>query len=460
MSLYGTLVKQEADYSALLDEKLPGIEKMVENGKLQEAIEILLQMEKQARIAADTHSTSRLLVSIVKFCYQQKDFAALNENLHLLSKRRSQLKLAVTKMVQEACTYIDEISDMEQKLKLIDTLRTVTSGKIYVEIERARLTRKLAAIKENQNLIEEAASIMQELQVETYGSMEKREKIDFLLEQMRMCLLRGDFIRTQIISRKISIRAFNDAQFHDLKLKFYELMIKLDLHEHSYFAVCQHFKQIYDTPRIKSDDALMKEAMKNVVIYLMLAPYGKDQQQMLHTVYADKNLAELPKYAELVKLLRTDEVINWRTLVTNFEQTLRVVDPATPAVKATACPATDAFDAKTEEGVKRWADFKTRIVEHNMRVMAKYYTRIRTKRMAELLDLTEEETESFLSTLVINKTITGKIDRLTGVVTFEQEKNPNDILNEWSNNLSELMSSINKTTHLINKEEMIHAVKA
>jgi 26S proteasome regulatory subunit N5 len=72
MSLYGTLVKQEADYSALLDEKLPGIEKMVENGKLQEAIEILLQMEKQARIAADTHSTSRLLVSIVKFCYQQK----------------------------------------------------------------------------------------------------------------------------------------------------------------------------------------------------------------------------------------------------------------------------------------------------------------------------------------------------------------------------------------------------
>jgi 26S proteasome regulatory subunit N5 len=50
--------------------------------------------------------------------------------------------------------------------------------------------------------------------VETYGSMEKREKIDFLLEQMRICLLKKDFIRTQIISRKISIRSFEDASYH------------------------------------------------------------------------------------------------------------------------------------------------------------------------------------------------------------------------------------------------------
>ena len=117
-------------------------------------------------------------------------------------------------MVQEACIYVDQIDNMEEKLKLIDTLRTVTSGKIYVEIERARLTKKVAGIKEAQGNIEEAANIMQELQVETYGSMEKREKIDFLLEQMRLCLLKGDFIRTQIISRKISTKAFDDEQFH------------------------------------------------------------------------------------------------------------------------------------------------------------------------------------------------------------------------------------------------------
>jgi 26S proteasome regulatory subunit N5 len=154
--------------------------------------------------------------------------------------------------------------------------------------------------------------------------------------------------------------------------------------------------------------------------------------------------------SELVKLIKTDEVINWRSLIEHFEQDLKVGD--------STLPATDAF--KNDEGVKRWSDFKTRIVEHNMRVMAKYYTRIYTKRMAHLLDLTEDETEEFLSNLVTNKTIHGKIDRLAGIVTFEHAKGINEILNDWSHNLGTLMNSINKTTHLINKEEMIHAVKA
>lgn len=152
----------------------------------------------------------------------------------------------------------------------------------------------------------------------------------------------------------------------------------------------------------------------------------------------------------MVKLLKTDEVINWRSLIEHFEQDLKVGD--------SSYPATDAF--KSDAGVKRWSDFKTRIVEHNMRVMAKYYTRIYTKRMASLLDLTEAETEEFLSNLVTNKTISGKIDRLAGIVTFEHQKDINEVLNDWSFNLNTLMNSINKTTHLINKEEMVHAVKA
>jgi 26S proteasome regulatory subunit N5 len=48
---------------------------------------------------------------------------------------------------------------------LIDTLRTVTAGKIYVENERARLTRTLAEIREGEGNITEAASVLQELQV-------------------------------------------------------------------------------------------------------------------------------------------------------------------------------------------------------------------------------------------------------------------------------------------------------
>ena len=37
---------------------------------------------------------------------------------------------SVTKMIQEACTYVEKTPNLETKLKLIDTLRTVTAGKV------------------------------------------------------------------------------------------------------------------------------------------------------------------------------------------------------------------------------------------------------------------------------------------------------------------------------------------
>ena len=115
-------------------------------------------------------------------------------------------------MIQEAMTYVDQTPDMKTKLELIDTLRTVTDGKIYVEIERARLTRMLAKIKEDQGDIAGAAEVLQEVQVETFGSMDRREKVDFILEQMRLCLAKKDYVRTQIISRKISSKFFDSNE--------------------------------------------------------------------------------------------------------------------------------------------------------------------------------------------------------------------------------------------------------
>lgn len=93
-------------------------------------------------------------------CFEAKKWDLINEHIILLTKKRGQLKQAsvpefhklvlhhlhqvqddpfispsclpqaVTKMVQEACTYVDKTPNMETKLKLIDTLRTVTAGKV------------------------------------------------------------------------------------------------------------------------------------------------------------------------------------------------------------------------------------------------------------------------------------------------------------------------------------------
>lgn len=59
---------------------------------MAEAVETLLSLEKQTRTAADMHSTAKILVAIVKICFEAKDYTALNENIILLTKRRGQLK--------------------------------------------------------------------------------------------------------------------------------------------------------------------------------------------------------------------------------------------------------------------------------------------------------------------------------------------------------------------------------
>ncbi|XP_077979874.1 26S proteasome non-ATPase regulatory subunit 12-like [Glandiceps talaboti] len=445
----GRLQKMEVDYSDTVAKRIPECEKLAKDGKLTEALESLMSLEKQTRTAADAHSTGKILVAIVKLCYEQKDWNALNEHLMLLTKKRSQLKLAVQKMVQQAFEYVDETPDMETKLKVIDTLRTITAGKIYVEIERARLTMKLAKIKEDQGEIGDAAKILHELQVETFGSMEKKEKVEFILEQMRLCMANKDYIRTQIISKKISTRFFesSDENVQELKLKNYKLMIELDQHEGSYLQICKHYRAVYDTPIIKENKEKWQEALKCVILYILLSPYDNEQSDLMHRIAEDKKLEEIPIYRNILKCFTTSELMRWQQVCAIYERELKT--------GSTANPATDVFP-DDDNGKKRWDDFRIRVVEHNIRVMAKYYTRISTKRMAELLELTESETEEFLSNLVVNKTVYARVDRLEGIITFSQHKDPNDILNDWSQNLNQLMQLVNKTTHLINKEEMVH----
>lgn len=222
----GRIVKMEVDYTGSCDEKIPLLKESAKDpNKFHQSIDGLLQLEKQTRLGADMVSCSRVLIAIVQICFEARNWNALNEYIALLVKRRSQLKQAVVKMVQECVTYVDQTPDKETKLKLIDTLRTVTEGKIYVEVERARLTQILAKIKEEDGDIAGASTIMEELQVETYGTMEKREKVELILEQMRLCLAKQDFVRAQIIAKKISIKFFDDAGQEDLKFKYYGIMV-------------------------------------------------------------------------------------------------------------------------------------------------------------------------------------------------------------------------------------------
>merc|ERR1712187_1106652 len=135
--------------------------------------------------------------------------------------------------------------------ELINTLNEVTEGKIFVEVEKARLTKMLATMKEDEGNTEEAANLLQEVQVEAFGAMEAREKTEYILNQMRLVLLKKDFVRTQIISKKLNPKLLEKEEFQDLKVMFYEYMIKYWLHEEKYLDVCKCDRAIFHAKSVK-----------------------------------------------------------------------------------------------------------------------------------------------------------------------------------------------------------------
>jgi 26S proteasome regulatory subunit N5 len=157
------------------------------------------------------------------------------------------------------------------------------------------VTRTLVQIKESKGNIVEAADLLQELQVETYGSMDKREKTDFILEQIRLCMAKKDYTKAQIVSKKISSKFFDDPAYQDLKVRFYKLMIEHSLHSNDYLKTCKNYRALYDTPLIK-DSEEWKEILSNIVVFCILAPFDIEQFDLIHRVKQDPLLSKLPVF--------------------------------------------------------------------------------------------------------------------------------------------------------------------
>jgi 26S proteasome regulatory subunit N5 len=457
----GDLVRMEKDYSSLVDKQLPLAIAAADKGDMDTAMEILGGLERKTRNAADTHSLTRVLVTAVDILFKAKAWDLLDENLQALAKRRGQIKQSIARMVQACCAQLELLKDDDPvTARLIETLRQVTTGKIYVEVERARLSHRLSLIKEAQGDTAEAAKIMLDLQIETFGAMDKEEKVRLLLEQMRLSLLRRDFVRAQIVAKKINPSVFADTTLAKLKAKYYKYMVEIDSNDQNYLAVSRHHKALgeigevgqladkgKDVEKVNKDKQKKLHHLRSAVLYLLLAPHSVEQNDQMERMAAEADIDQIPTYQSLIKLFKNPEIIRWRRLKETYETELRL--------GTTNSPPTELFP-KTDTGEKRWETLARRVVEHNIRVISKYYTRITLKRMSQLLEQSTTKTEQALTELVSSGEVDARINRLDGTVSFSRTKDIEEKLDDWCDTVDELMRNIQKTTHLINTEYMVH----
>ncbi|TDL28216.1 26S proteasome non-ATPase regulatory subunit 12 [Rickenella mellea] len=453
--------KQERDFTPEVDALVPEATSLAKSGKLQEGVDKLFALEKQTRNASDLKSTTTLSKLILDLSYDARDYSLLNSSLSLLSKKHGQLKGAVQAIVEQSMGWLDEIRQrdgVDKWLELIETLRQVTEGKIFLETPRARVTLALSHYHESQaNLpsatpedrkksLETASELLSDLQVETYSSMERREKTEFILEQMRLLVLvakgkdsemgkggkdtlgggEADWIKVRVSGRKVNEGFLKETGNEDLKLKFYDLMIEYALHGSEYLDAAQYYHKIWETPSVKEDESKGRDALEHVVYYVVLAPHDNAQSDMLHRVFQYPALAKLELQYNLVKCFTTRELMRWPGIEGIYGPTLR---------------ATEVFGPAHE---KHWEDLHTRAIEHNIRVVAQYYTRITLKRLTSLLDLTPQQTEETLARLVVSGTVWARIDRPSGIVNFRNKRSAEDVMNDWSSDMQRLLGFVEK----------------
>jgi len=293
-------------------------------------------------------------------------------------------------------------------------------------------------MKEKDGDIAGAAEIMQEISVETIGSMEAREKLDFILEQVRLCLARKDYIRAEIISKKVTDKQLNKEDLQDLKLKHFKLMIELYENRDAYLDISKSYQSIYNTKIVQDDEKQWSNALTRAVIFLSLSPFDYDVSEMLERFKVDPHMEQLTEFHFLLTALTTQELVSW------------------PLSKEAELKSHPEFQVEKKE--QRWTDLHKRIVQHNIRVISKYYTNIRAERLAQLLQLDAERTEEYLSEMVSSSQLKAKIDRCVGTVAFSQKRSPALVLNDWATDISSMLQLVDKTCHLINKENMMYGL--
>ena len=347
------------------------------------------------------------------------------------------------------------------------------------------MTRILSDIKKEQGDIKSAAEILCELQVETFGSMTRREKTEFILQQVALCIDNDDWTQAGILARKISTRYFRRTptktpeqlekekkereeaekkrsaddppveqpdDVTDLKLRYYEQQITLAKHDDAYLEVAKHYRQVLDTESVESNSTQLHAVLQRIIWFILLAPYDNEQSDLLHRINLDTRNDQVPKDAALLKQFTITELMRWPMVESQFGTHLCSTD-------VFASKTNEADSAKDEKAFSRYEALRHRVIEHNVRVIAKYYTRITFPRLTELLDLSEDETEKYISDLVTKKTVYARIDRPARVVSFEVKRGPDEVLDEWGGSMKGLLGLLERVGHLIQREEMMARIQ-
>lgn len=414
---------------------------------LHDALTILTAHEKQCRIKNDAESIVSTSLKILQICRECKNENILIDTINYLANRRNQKPKVITAIVQRVVKWLlgsekekyilintKLIGEIKYSKKLVVVLRDIAFGNISLEHEMAKLSRILAFIKENEGDTSGASDTLKAINVESYGSLSKREKTNFLLEHLRLTIDNSDYVQTAIVSSKIAYNTISKVGMEEEKVLYFSLMTKYHGHFNDAFELAKDYYEIFHTCNLLKKQYQWKQALQNTVFFLTLSPYSIDQQSMIKSLSLDPLVHKIVTCRNIIKIFTRREIVNNGIFYYESFETLNSILKGGMNIS------------------KYWKNiFYTRLIQHNIRVVALCYRRIHGNKLAKLLGVNHQDLEPLIADMISNKQICAKIDRPKDIVYFSNSTSSGNTISNWVSSISLLLRLLDKTTHLINK---------
>ena len=432
----------------------------------------LIDQEKVTRLENEFEKNKGICNQILSIVQNRNDFPNFLRLFEYLTQRRNQSRQSIISMVK---TCLDEVlpnlKNNKDNSDLLQTIIKVTEGKIFVEFEYSQAIRKMTEIHLMNDQVEEAAKLIQDVQIEAFGSLDNKYKVDYILFQMQVLLQKGDFIRTLIVSNKIKRPHLDDEGFELLKIRFFQLMIDYFFHEKKYIDVSKSYKTLYDF--VKSINDKLDDVQNN-------KKEEKDKKEIKPEIiqnYIDvKNKNDLKKLFENYVLflsicppeLETKNMFN--ELFLKYKKELDLDENILYIVEKRLSDDIIIIDNSLFNKFKEYEIFKKNPdliklfrkywIQHDLSLFEKFFGKIHIERISQMTWVPIKEIEDELADMVVNNYIFAKINRIEKIVNFRKKKDYHDELDGFNYDMNNLLHKIEETCHLINKEYLKYGIKS
>lgn len=426
----------------------------------------LIDEEKVTRLEGEFEKNKSICVKIFSILQKRNDFQNFLKMFEYLTQRRNQSRESIIYMVKNCLNEIlPNLKNHKDSTDLLQTIIKVTEGKIFVEYEYSQAIRKMTEIYLMNNKIVEAAKLIQDVQIEAFGSLENDYKVDYILFQMQVLLEKGDYVRTLIVSNKIKRNHLDDDGFELLKIRFFRLMIEYFMHEKKYIDVSKSYKTLYDFVKSINDKLIdieknnkeikpkiienylkinkendLKKLFENYVLFLSICPPELETKNMLNELII-KYKKELDKDENILYIVEkrlSDDIILIDNNLFNKYKDYEIFKKNPDLIKL----------------------FRKHWIQHDLSLFEKFFAKIHIKRINDMTLVPVDEIEKEIADMVVNNYIYAKINRIEKIVNFRKKTDYHDVLDNFNYDMDNMLKKIEETCHLINKEYLKYNIKS